>query len=142
MICFTHAVDNIHVCWASNLYFIRLISVFFFLIHSPHHLQSPHVQSLKFSNVWHSICGKIIYRYSKPLGEMHLYITKKEQCEVWPMNLSIEAKLILIYIWPEEEFQPSAFSNRMKIKSIFVQKKIIFVDVNSFSILLCDCVEV
>lgn len=57
--CFTHTVNNIHVCCASNLYFIRLIALFFILIHHPLHLQPPHVQSLKFNNVWHSdsICG-------------------------------------------------------------------------------------
>lgn len=62
MMYFTHAVDNIHVFCASNLYFIGLISLFFILIHHPLHLQSPHVQSLKINNVWHSdsICGEMI----------------------------------------------------------------------------------
>ncbi len=55
--CFTHTVNNIHVCCASDLYFTRLIALFFILIHHPLHLQPPHVQSLKFNNVWHSICG-------------------------------------------------------------------------------------
>lgn len=61
----------------------------------------------------------------------YIYIQKNNtvKCDQW---VWVEAKLILIYIWPEEVFQPLTFSNRMKTVSISI--RIMSVDVDSLSI--------